>query len=230
MLFSSDVDIAERIEAVGRSVTFTNLRATYDLESKRILDIGCGFGEYLKHFGRGSVGITTTAGEVDYGYRAGMDIRMGNAEALDELGITVNFDAMWANNLFEHLLAPHSFLMFLRPHISSDGILILGVPMVPRIVSLLRLRWFRGALATNHINFFTKETFRLTVERAGWDIVDLRPFIFKWSILDRALSGFSPHLYLIAKPNRNFRYPEKKLKEWIDDPRYKRLLALGGHP
>jgi hypothetical protein len=98
--------------------------------------------------------------------------------------------------------------------------------MVPREPWLMHFRRMRGALAGNHINFFTRETLTLTAGRAGWAVECIRPFLAP-SPVDRILAAYSPHLYLVAHKNRDFVYPEKKLKEWRDDPRYAHLIGEG---
>ena len=220
---TNDAGIRERHARVGRSRTFENALLALGLGESRVLDVGCGYGEHLAAFGKGSVGITTNLEEVAYGKRIGLDIRAGNAEALDEENLIPPYDAIWANNLFEHLLSPHAFLMGLRPFVKDDGYLVLGVPIVVPIIG--RLSRFRGALASNHIGFYTPKTLRLTVERAGWQVETLRPFLSRFALVDRCLAPFAPHLYVIAKSSTAFSYPEKKIKEWQDDPRYARLLA-----
>jgi hypothetical protein len=116
--------------------------------------------------------------------------------------------------------------MKLKAHADQETLLILGVPVVPKIISLLRLRKFRGALATNHINFFTANTLKLTVERAGWNIIAVRPFVLKSMVLDRLCSFAAPHLYVIAKNDSKFVYPAKKLNEWKDLSHYDWLLRI----
>ena len=221
-------NIEERFESVGNSTTFGHIINKYDLSTKKVLDIGCGYGEYLAKFGVGSVGITSTHAEVKYGQEKNLDIRSGNAEQVDQIKFETQFDCIWANNLFEHLLSPHAFLVRLKKVSKPDGRIILGVPVVPRMVSLMRLSAFVGALASNHINFFTKETLKLTVERAGWDIEYISPFITGVKIIDSVLSCVAPHMYVVAKNNTKFHYPPKKIKEWEGEEYYKDLLSING--
>ena len=221
--------VSGRFASVSRSRTFMRIVRMFGLRQKKVLDLGCGYGEYLAHFGQGSVGVTTTSDEVSYGRTHAIDIRMGNAERLDELALPSDFDAVWANNLFEHLLSPHSFLIKLKRAARPDALLILGVPVVPRLASLVRVRQFRGALSVMHINFFTRETVRLTVERAGWTVRDVRPFLYKNATLDYLCSFFAPHLYVVAHNDAQFTYADKKLKEWQDDPAYHELLMIAGN-
>jgi SAM-dependent methyltransferase len=153
--------IGQRFEAVSASGTFKRLLASTGLSTKKVLDIGCCNGEHLAHFGTSSVGITINAEEVAAGASRGLDIRLGNAE--EELPVTETFDAVYANNLFDHLYSPHQFLHTTRNLLTPDGILVLGVPVFPFPHILMQHRKFRGALADAHINFFTRKTLAATV-------------------------------------------------------------------
>ncbi len=218
--------LEKRFVAVSRSATFRRIVDRFELSHKRVLDLGCGYGEYLTHFEKGSLGITTSQEEVRAGKERSLDIRFGNAEFLEEISLPDVTEAVWANNLFEHLLSPHAFLMKLKKNVAPGGLLILGVPVVPRVSALVLLSRFRGSLASNHINFFTKETLALTVKRAGWEVSEVRPYWFSPAWLDCAFSWVAPHLYVVAKNNPGFKYPDKKYNEWIADSHYKDLFEI----
>jgi SAM-dependent methyltransferase len=221
------MSIKNREENVKLSRTFRNIRDLYGLSNKSVCDIGCGFGEYLRLFGKGSVGVTTTTEEVDYGKKNNLKIVFGNAEKISSVFVNgEKFQAIWANNLFEHLLSPHGFLMNLKKISDEQTIAIIGVPVLPKIVSLIHLAKFHGSLASNHVSFFTKDTLRLTVERGGLDVIAVRPFIFKNKYLDLLVRPFAPHLYVVAKNNSDFAYSTKKLKEWVSDDHYSSLLDI----
>ena len=220
-------DADARFAPVKSSRVFNRICDTLALRDKKVLDLGCGYGEYMQLFGKGSVGITTTPHEVEFGAARGIDIRLGNVERIEELALPKDFDAIWANNLFEHLLSPHGFLMRLKPLAKPGATLILGVPVIPRIASLMHAPKFRGALAHAHINFFTRESLRLTVERAGWRVRAIRPFVTSSPLMDDAAGFLMPHLYVVAENDALFRYHEKKLKEW-QDGLYTPLLTITG--
>lgn len=219
----------KRFAPVHTSRTFNHILDILKLREKKVLDLGCGYGEYLVEFGKNSMGVTSTLDEVAYGKEKNIRITRGNVEYIDELGLHESFQAIWANNLFEHLLAPHAFLIKLKTVANKDTILILGVPVVPRIASLMKITKFRGALAGAHVNFFTKETLKLTVERAGWTVLGARSFFFTNKLLDWITSFFAPHIYIVAQNNEGFRYPDKKLKEWKDEPHYEKLIKIANH-
>ena len=207
-----DPAIETRFRNVDRSATFANIVTTFALDQKQVLDIGCSYGEFLAHFGNGSVGITITKAEVEYGAAKGLDIRYGNIEE-DDISLGTQFDAVFANNIFEHLYSPHRFLRDVRAFLKPDGILILGVPCIPKIVSLLHIGKFRGSLAGAHINFFTRDTLMWTVERGGWDIRMARGFRFKNQVIDGLLNPIYPHFYVVATVDPDFAYTEKRMKE-----------------
>ncbi len=218
--------IRSRFAPVAASSTFRRIRTRFNLSGKKVFDIGCAFGEHLVLFGKGSVGLTNSSEEAAFSKEMSTTVLVGNAERLDALELPRPFDAIWANNLFEHLLSPHSFLINLKTIAKSDTLLILGVPVIPKVSSLVSLRRFRGALAVAHINFFTRETLVLTAERAGWRVREVRPFLISLAWLDTLLGFFAPHLYVIAENDSSFRYPDKKSLEWsADDSMYARLFS-----
>jgi SAM-dependent methyltransferase len=222
------IDIKDRFNKVSKSKTFNRILSTFDLTDKKILDIGCGYGEYLSLFGKGSIGITTTDSEVQYGKEHSLNIVKGNIEDYSVLKSLGTFDAIWANNLFEHLLSPHEFLIQLKTISYSNTDLILGVPVIPKLHFLVKFKWFRGTLASNHISFFTKDTLKYTVEYAGWNVKCIRPFIFSNSILDAIAALFAPHMYVVSTNNTEFRYPPKKVSEWDGEEKYKHLFKITG--
>ncbi|MCI0619619.1 class I SAM-dependent methyltransferase [Candidatus Wolfebacteria bacterium] len=198
-------------ESVARSRTFTNLRKVFKLKDKTVLDVGCSEGYYLQHFGRGSVGITLIDEHVEAGRRRGLTIVKANIENR-EFTLPQTFDVVWANNLFEHMNAPHLFLVKVREFLDADGTLILGVPVLPRLPFLTRLRKFRGAYAVSHVNFFTRRTLIETICRGGWTVQQARPFYFKNILLDSLLNIIAPHIYVVARADTAFTYAEKRMK------------------
>jgi len=207
-----DTKIEKRFEAVGRSTTFRNIVRAFDLGNKAVLDIGCSYGEHLAHFGKGSVGVTIVKEEALYGKTKGLDTRYGNIED-EAFVIPEKFDAIFCNNLLEHLYSPHAFLVKLRNYLKENGTLVLGVPCIPKIASLVAFTKFRGSLAEAHINFFTKETLTTTVERAGYRVRSIRGFHFSNPALDHLIDPVYPHFYAEALPIKDFRYTEKRMKE-----------------
>lgn len=200
---------------VAKSATFQNIVTAYQLRDRRVLDIGCSYGEHLVYFGKDSIGITITESEIEFGKEKGIDIRYGNIED-SNFKIDEKFDAIFANNIFEHLFSPHYFLYRARKLLKEDGVLVLGVPCVPKFAFLLRIQKFRGSLSLPHINFWTVDTLQRTVERGGLRVRETRGFHFQNKFLDALFESVYPHFYCIATPIPNFKYPEGRMGELID--------------
>jgi len=207
-----DISVQKRFDAVSSSKTFRNIRRRFDLENKSVLDIGCTSGEFLTHFGPGSVGLTIIPEESDNGRQLELDVRVANIED-DDFILEEKFDVIFANNIFEHMQLPHNFLIKIKSFLKPKGLLILGVPCIPTLSPLMRLNKFRGALASLHINFFTRATLIKTVEYAGWKVEEARGFRFLNKMIDYLLNPIYPHFYVVARPDNEFRYSEKRMKE-----------------
>jgi|TARA_Y100000310_G_scaffold341769_1_gene441999 2-polyprenyl-3-methyl-5-hydroxy-6-metoxy-1,4-benzoquinol methylase len=204
--------IEERFQNVSKSKTFGNIVHLFNLNKKAVLDAGCSYGEFLIHFGDGSEGITLDKAEAEYTRSKGLSVHLDNVES-QTLKLNKTFDVVFANNLLEHLYSPHEFLIKTKEYLKPDGTLILGVPCIPTITPLIQIKKFRGSMAGGHINFFTRRTLIETVKRAGWKIQTVRGFHFRNPVIDLPLNPIYPHFYVIATPDPNFEYPEKRKKE-----------------
>jgi SAM-dependent methyltransferase len=216
MVYGIDMSSSKqkRFDAVKNSKTFNNILEELGLGNKNVLDIGCSYGEFLAQFGPGSVGLNLSESEATIGRQYGLDIRLINIEEYKtdstELG---KFDAIFANNIFEHMQSPHNFLIKIKRFLNPGGVLVLGVPCIPILPGLVHLKKFQGALADLHINFFVKKTLEKSVEYAGWIIKDTRGFRFRNRLLDHCLDPIYPHFYVIASPDSNFTVSMKRQRE-----------------
>ena len=207
MVESYGMDLFEQVK---RSRTFGNLRRRFGLSQKAVLDVGSSEGHYLANFGQGSVGVTIIPEHVEEALRRGLTVVLKNVEdpAFD---MGQKFDIVWANNFFEHMNAPHLFAAKMREQLKDDGLLILGVPVIPFFSFLTRFRKFRGAYAVSHVNYFTRRTLIETVRSGGWEVQEARAFYFAGPFLDSLLNPIAPHIYVVAKAKKDFAYAHKRL-------------------
>lgn len=203
-----------RFDPVAQSKTFNNILKEFNLNDKLVLDIGCSYGEFLTHFGDGSIGLTLSIEEVTVAKEMGLDVRLLNIEE-DNLGkdFEGKFDVIFANNIFEHLQSPHNFLLKIKTYLKPNGLLILGVPCLPRPLWLTNFKKFRGSLASLHINFFTRDTLIKTLEFSGWKVWQARGFHFRNKFIDALLNQIYPHIYVCAHINDTFKESNKRLNE-----------------
>lgn len=193
-----------------------------ELRTEPVLDVGCGVSTpHLRYFAPGSIGIDGADvqppdGRAFLRWNFSADIRT----ELETNALQSIFRFVWCQDVFEHVLAPHEFLLNLRRVLSPDGYLLLGVPLVNRLGPHAEnrnnpLNYFRGFLSQDHINFFTFKTLRYTVQYAGFELVDwYSPFFKGWKRPPRF--GFEPVVIMVLRPIDAFNYGPKAAKELVD--------------
>ncbi len=152
----------------------------YNLNNKKVLDIGSAWGEFLVHFGPGSKGIEVLPESVKFSKSIGLNVDEYNFE--DEWRERPeSFDAVWCSNVLEHVVAPHLLLRRFHDALKPDGLIFIRVPTIPSnwfYIKLNRLLLgFLGYEAVQHINAFTRKTIEFTIERAGFKIIESNIFI-----------------------------------------------------
>jgi SAM-dependent methyltransferase len=187
-------------------------------DRKAMLDIGCGYGQHLIHFGPDSAGIDAVESNVEFCDALGFDTVLANVEdGLPDFGR--RFDGIFCSNLLEHLVAPHLFLLRLHGLLAEGGRLFVHVPTMPPfpIVDRLikRAIGHNGYQASEHINAFTPRTLAFTVQRAGYVVEDV---VFVGA-RGRRMLGLGEPIFrelgisamAVARPDPAFRYPEKRV-------------------
>jgi SAM-dependent methyltransferase len=145
----------------------------YRFDSKKVLDIGCSYGQNLLYWREDSEGVEIQEHVARLVRSLGRIVHTLNVEDGFAGLKTENYDAVHTTNLIEHLLSPHLFLMRVHRLLKPGGILAVGCPVVPPFPfrGLWKMFGYRGWLAVEHISFFTSRTLRLTLERAGFRLV-----------------------------------------------------------
>ena len=191
----------------------------------RVLDVGCGFGQSLLYWGEESEGVEI--GERQHRFLSalgrrvtGLNVEDGTAGLQPE-----SFDAVFTNNLLEHLVAPHLYLARLHQLLKPSGILAVGHPVVPATPwkQFWMLQGYNYWLAVEHINFYTPQTARLSLERAGFN-VERQYFPRAGSInplLGRLTAPIGVHVLSVCRKVNDFKYHPKRVPdfdpEWAED-------------
>ena len=200
-----------------------------------VLDIGCGYGQHLVHFGPGSAGLDAVERNVQFCRALGLDAVLANVEdGLPDLGR--RFDAVFCSNLLEHLVAPHLFLLRLHAQLAERGRLFIHVPTMPPLPIVDRLIkraiGHNGYRASEHINAFTPRTLQFTLERAGF-VVDDAVFV---GARGHPVLGWGEPLFrelgisvlAVARSDPSFSYPEKRVAAFA--PRFVASSAAPSPP
>ena len=164
-----------------RSEQFKNFVNKYSLKNKRVVEIGCGKGEFLSLMREAE----TEAFGIEYGDES---VAACRAEGLSVLKFYIEnetdiigrapFDCFFIMNFFEHLPDPNTTLKVLYNNLTDDG---LGLIEVPNFDMILENSLF-SEFINDHLFYFTRETLESTLTRNGFEIVECEEVWYKYII------------------------------------------------
>jgi 2-polyprenyl-3-methyl-5-hydroxy-6-metoxy-1,4-benzoquinol methylase len=154
-----------------RSQQFRGFVEQYGLQGKKVIEIGCGRGEYLsimQDCGVRAYGVEHLQSSVDQCRAAGLAVSCGFVEGNDFSSAEAPFDAFFILNFFEHLPRPTATLAGIGNLLAPDAV---GLVEVPNFDMILRTKLFSEFIA-DHLFYFTKETLATTLRLGGFDVLD----------------------------------------------------------
>ena len=145
----------------------------FSLEKKKVIEIGCGKGEYLalmKQSAAHAYGTEYSLESSSCCAKEGLSVENIYIEDENCALQGAPFDAFFIMNFFEHLPDPNTVLRGVYNNLSDDGI---GLVEVPNFDMILDKNLFSEFIA-DHLFYFTKETLISTLERNGFEIIDCK--------------------------------------------------------
>jgi SAM-dependent methyltransferase len=196
------------------------LEKDFSFCSKKVLDIGSGYGNTLLHWSKDSVGIELQKECKEFLSKYGYKTISVNVE--DSFEITEQYEAVYSNDLIEHLVAPHLFLARIHHVLREDGLLALGHPITPiyPIDQLWLQLGYNGWLAGEHINFFSTVGIKHVLERAGFRVIKqyVKPFdrlgTERIPALNSVVGALGIHCLSVCQKVSDFKYSPKRLLEF----------------
>ena len=198
----------------------------YSLVGKKILEIGCGRGEYLelmKSCGADTYGIEFSNKSVEHCQNQNLLV---NKYYIDKENVNIlhaPFNAFFILNFLEHFPDPNSALKGIRNNLTDEGIGLIEVPNFDMMIKHNLFSEFIG----DHLLYFTKETLLSTLSRNGFEILECNNIWYDYIIsavvkkrqpLD--LSDFYNHKNKVIK----------ELHQYIDQYDSKKVAIYGaGH-
>ncbi len=167
---------------------FTNLRpemaALLPPKAKTILDVGCGQGIFSENFSERK-DLEIWGIEIDKEEAAEAQKKLFRVINNDAIGALTEipdkkFDAIFCNDVLEHLVDPYTFLGLVKAKLNSDGVVIASIPNVRYLNNFINFVFRRewkyedsGILDRTHLRFFTQKSMRRMFEEAGYEIVSM---------------------------------------------------------
>lgn len=156
-----------------RAQQFADFLEQYSLRGQRVLEVGCGRGEYLtimQEVGAKAYGLEHLPESVVACRQQGLAVQEGFMEGADTRLPEAPFEAFFTLNFLEHQPTPKNFLRGIWHNLVPQGI---GLVEVPNFDMMLRQRLF-SEFTTDHLLYFTAETLATTLEVSGFEVLDSR--------------------------------------------------------
>lgn len=201
---------------------FSSFIQKYSLQGKKILEIGCGRGEFLsllRQFEVDAYGLEyadeSVAHCIDNGLRVFKGYPDSNAGILDN----GPFDAFLLLMFLEHMPWPNDSLRNIFDNLSDNAV---GLIEVPNFDMILRKKLF-SEFISDHLLYFSRDTLHMTLTLNGFDVMEcgeirddyvISAVVRKKQKLD--ISHFCEHQAKITSDINDFisRFKEKKVAIW----------------
>jgi SAM-dependent methyltransferase len=153
-----------------RQVQFAQFVQDYALKGKKLIEIGCGRGEYLQLLQSAGVeayGMEYGADSVRQCVAAGLDVTPGYIDSAEYVLEHAPFDAFAVLNFMEHWPDPGASLRGIANNLVEDGI---GLVEVPNLDMILKNNLFTEFIS-DHILYFTRESLVTMLQLNGFEVL-----------------------------------------------------------
>lgn len=166
------------IRAGGGTKTMVNLRReqyakfteAFNLHGKKILEVGCGQGEFLeiwKDFDIHAVGIEYSSDLVKQAEQKGLEVYQDFIEDKNTKIIGSPYDAFVQFNFLEHQPYPNQMLQGIYQNLSDEGV---GLVTVPSLEYILQYNGYYE-LIRDHIAYYSEDTLKLLFQKNGFEVL-----------------------------------------------------------
>ena len=198
---------------------FKEFISKYRLANKKVVEIGCGKGEFLslmKEAGADTYGIEYADDSVAYCRERDLQVSKFYIENEDDILPSAPFDCFFIMNFFEHLPDPNTTLKVLHSNLADDGV---GLVEVPNFDMIVKNKLF-SEFINDHLFYFTQKTLKSILDRNGFEIVECEETWYNYIISAVVrkkkklnLSRFYDHQLKIKKEIQSYihMYGDKKV-------------------
>lgn len=185
----------------------------YQLDQKKVLEIGPAYGAYLIHLGVGSAGMEIDPYMLKFARAIGLEMIEMHAESYDWRIESKTYDVVMSLDSPMHMASPYKLLLESRYVLKDDGILLWQFPLKGPI--------FGFDHGDEHFTFYNLRTTRSSMRAAGFKIIEEFGYVrSKPLILNRIanilLKRWGPNLWIVAKKDKlRFNKNKSYRPDWI---------------
>lgn len=153
-----------------RLAYFNEFVNEYGLRGKKIVEVGCGKGEFLNlmsQTGAEAYGIEYGSEAVEVCTRKGLRVTEEFIEHAYQKLFNAPFDGFFIMNFLEHIPDPNIFLRGIGSNLSEGAVGLIEVPNTNFILDNVIFSEF----IADHLMYFTENTLRLLLEKNGFDVL-----------------------------------------------------------
>jgi len=164
-----------------RRKQFESFVEKFSLKRKKIIEIGCGRGEYLsimRQVGAEAYGLEYLEDSVKQCVKDGLKVSKGFIQNSAYKLNYAPFDAFFMLNFLEHLPDPNAALRGIYNNLADDAV---GLVEVPNFDMILRNKLFSEFIG-DHLLYFTRETLSSTLRLNGFEIIDCNEVWYEYII------------------------------------------------
>lgn len=154
-----------------RREQFDEFVRKHALRGKKLIEIGCGRGEYLtllQEAGVEAYGVEYAEQSVLHCIGEGLSVMRGFVDSPNYLLAQAPFDAFAVLNFLEHWPDPNASLSGIAHNLSDDAI---GLVEVPNFDMMLKKNLFTEFIS-DHIFYFTRETLETLLRLNGFEVIE----------------------------------------------------------
>jgi len=154
-----------------RMKQFKEFIEKYFLEGRKIVEVGCGSGEYLsimQQFGVETYGLEQATESVNKCVENGLKVSKGFIQDSTDKINGAPFNAFFIFNFLQHWPDPNSTLRGIYNNLADGAV---GIVEVPNFDMILRKNLF-SEFNKDHLFYFTKDTLKTTLRLNGFEIIE----------------------------------------------------------
>lgn len=145
----------------------------FNLKEKKILEVGCGCGEYMeimKQFTNNVYGIEHKHSSVENALSKGLNVFETFIEDSASIIPDRPYEAFYIMNFLEHIPNLSEFLRGIYNNLAEDSC---GLVEVPNGNFVIKNKMF-SEFMLEHLTYFTSDTLRLTLESNGFEVLSCK--------------------------------------------------------